>query len=118
LGSVLIAALGNSNVRGAPGAGISGASFTPGGTIPEAFWGSCDEAGSVSLRDTGGADACGFASAVGANAAVATTEKATAIRKIDPLIARFIIAPENIFRIGVAGIIVARALQALLAPPA
>jgi hypothetical protein len=103
--------LGNSNVRGAPGAGISGASFTPGGTIPDAFCGSCDEAGSISLRDTG-ADACGRACAVGANVAIAAKNIAAARRKSDRPVTRFIAAPENVFRI-VACIIVARALRAL-----
>src|ERR1700677_453075 len=36
---VFEAAFGNSKGRGAPAAGIWAASFTPGGTIPEAFWG-------------------------------------------------------------------------------
>jgi hypothetical protein len=103
LGSVLVAAAGNSNGLGAPGAGISGASFTPGGTIPEAFWGPCDVEGSVSLRDTG-ADACGRAIAIGANvAAPAAAKKIAVVRKLDRLLARFIVAPEIFLRIAPQG---------------
>src|SRR5580658_122591 len=97
LGSVLVAAVGNSNGRGAPGAGISGASFTPGGTIPEAFCGPCDVEGSDSLRDTGGG-ACGRA-----NAGIAAAKKIAAISKIDRLLTRFIVAPEIFLRIAPQG---------------
>src|SRR5271154_2525949 len=108
LGKVLPAALGNSKARGAPAGGISGTSFTPGGTIPEAFCGSCDEEGVDSLRDTGGADCCAIAA--GTNAAVAATNIA-ARRKIDWVVARFIVAPENVLRM-------ARSITVERAPPA
>jgi hypothetical protein len=112
----LAAAAGNSNGLGAPGAGISGASFTPGGTIPEAFWGPCDVEGSDSLRDTG-ADACARAIAAGANEAAAAANKIAANRKLDRLLARFIVAPEIFFRIA-PGIIVGRTRLVLRALPA
>jgi hypothetical protein len=54
--------------------------------------------GSVSLRDTGGADPCGRAIATGSNVATAANRIAEN-RKIDRLVARFIVAPEFVFRI-------------------
>src|ERR1700726_4085863 len=82
LGSVFEAALGNSKGFGAPAEGISGASFTPGGTIPVGFFSSCDSAG----RDAGTEAGC---CARSASAAAIIAAKS----RIDSFIARFILAP-------------------------
>jgi hypothetical protein len=55
---------------------------------------------SDSLRDIWGADACGCAIARGVKVAAAVAaNRAAANRKFDRLLARFIVAPENVVRI-------------------
>ena len=98
LGSVIVAAFGKWKGRGAPGPGICGASFTPGGTTPEAFCGSVLGA-SVWLREALGA--CSCAKAAGANAATGANEVTAAAtpnivaakNEMPRCITRFIITP-------------------------